>query len=254
MADLAQKAAMAKPTQFHHFLRCLHDQGKLLHVYSQNIDYLELKVGLSMTLDDQNSGAPPTCIPLHRTLEHLKCDHCGSVFALEAYYTVLKAGEFPECGRCQERIMNRVEDGKRSTSFPQIRPNVILYGQEHPQGEHIAKIQNQDLRRTDLLLVVGTSLQIRGITEFIGRFAKMSPHNSADSKLHSSSPRLIYLNNGFSNPAKWVGRFDMWIKCDCQEFARLGLEEMKEGESTSSYSKQRLDLRPSWRWWSHELG
>ncbi|KAJ6577436.1 DHS-like NAD/FAD-binding domain-containing protein [Mycena capillaripes] len=47
IARLSELSEAAQPTPFHNVLRALDDRGKLLRVYSQNIDSLEQKCGLS---------------------------------------------------------------------------------------------------------------------------------------------------------------------------------------------------------------
>lgn len=51
IAELKDMADAAQPTVFHHFLKRLDQQGRLQRVYTQNIDGLEEKAGLSFGLD-----------------------------------------------------------------------------------------------------------------------------------------------------------------------------------------------------------
>ncbi|KAH6913144.1 DHS-like NAD/FAD-binding domain-containing protein [Coprinopsis sp. MPI-PUGE-AT-0042] len=60
MAQLADLSQSAEPTSFHHFLRALNDRGRLLRVYTQNIDAIEEKCGLSLGVplfDDKKSAS-----------------------------------------------------------------------------------------------------------------------------------------------------------------------------------------------------
>ncbi|KDR79035.1 hypothetical protein GALMADRAFT_244772 [Galerina marginata CBS 339.88] len=47
IAQLSDLSQAAEPTSFHHVLRALDDRGRLLRVYTQNIDAIEQKSGLS---------------------------------------------------------------------------------------------------------------------------------------------------------------------------------------------------------------
>src|SRR6267154_4943290 len=47
IAQLSELSQAANPTLFHQALRSLDDRGRLLRVYTQNIDAIELKSGLS---------------------------------------------------------------------------------------------------------------------------------------------------------------------------------------------------------------
>ena len=248
---------MAKPTTFHRFLHVLQEHGTLLRVYTQNIDFLKLKVGLDMVGSGNSSKK---CIALHGTLEHLRCKQCSSIFSLEANYALLNAGELPECSNCRARMLQRSQNGKRQTSgVSHIYPDVILYGQPHPEGEEIAQAQNKDLGirashegQADFLLVVGTSLKIPGVTQFIRKLLRML--SSSHSKSMGSDPiRSVYLNDHIPNNSNWAKSFDRCIETDCQLFAQIALEAMEKERSKTDLeqcSKQRLDSRPTWRWWS----
>lgn len=50
--SLRQKIRDVKPTRSHHFISHLRDRGKLVRCYTQNIDQIEEKVGLSTSLKD----------------------------------------------------------------------------------------------------------------------------------------------------------------------------------------------------------
>ncbi|KAF8633213.1 hypothetical protein AX15_001449 [Amanita polypyramis BW_CC] len=59
IARLSELSEAAKPTAFHDLLRKLDDSGRLLRVYTQNIDAIELKCGLSFGIpefDDRRSS------------------------------------------------------------------------------------------------------------------------------------------------------------------------------------------------------
>ncbi|WFD06546.1 hypothetical protein MVES1_001897 [Malassezia vespertilionis] len=55
MAELKDMADAAQPTVFHHLLKRLDSEGRLQRVYTQNIDGLEEKVGLTFGLGDASS-------------------------------------------------------------------------------------------------------------------------------------------------------------------------------------------------------
>ena len=116
IAQLSRLSHDAEPTAFHRLLRTLDDHGKLLRVYTQNIDAIEQKTGLSFGLpefkyrrgknrskgkatdnslsksmitpsDPTNSGSTrlpsppaetPRCIPLHGTVGTVKSVHTRS--------------------------------------------------------------------------------------------------------------------------------------------------------------------------------
>ncbi|KDN39912.1 DHS-like NAD/FAD-binding domain-containing protein [Tilletiaria anomala UBC 951] len=57
IAELKRMADVAQPTSFHHLLKMLDEQGRLLRVYTQNIDGLEMRAGLSFGLGENGDGA-----------------------------------------------------------------------------------------------------------------------------------------------------------------------------------------------------
>jgi NAD-dependent SIR2 family protein deacetylase len=168
----------------------------------------------------------------------------------EPYYDQLMDGKLPECGKCRARVDQRVEDGYRQTTVPSMRPNVTLYGETHPLGERFAELINRDTGtirsqegQADLLLVVGTSLTVKGILPVIRNFSKALKDRFAD------GARVLYLNTSFPSQTAWGNIFDIWVNNDCQEFAQLCLDKMKR-EGLVTGVNRRFDPRPSWRWWS----
>jgi NAD-dependent SIR2 family protein deacetylase len=255
IASLAKRSALANPTTFHHFLRALDNRGLLLRVYTQNIDGLELKAGLHTSIElDEDEDPPVRCIPLHGTLDELRCQGCGSISKLEAYYQCLKDGRLPECSQCQENAAERAKRGKRPTRVHSMRPNIILYNETHPQGDEIAEVQKKDIPEIDFLLVVGTSLTVSGTATLVRQFSK-ALHDKFPTK-NLESPRVIFLNDTFSNPSSWKGTFDGWVETDCQEFAKKGLAKVEKewldnhcGSEAKGflYADRCFSSRPSWR-------
>jgi NAD-dependent SIR2 family protein deacetylase len=265
MAFLARKAAIAEPTHFHRFLQALNDRGTLLRVYTQNIDALELKAGLAMVPEKHLDGNSVQCMALHGSLQHMRCDICCYLSFLELHYEDLASGKLPECPRCRSRIDKRGQSGKRITSVPKMRANVVLYGETHPNEDTIVDMQNKDMGimkgdgHVDLLLVVGTSLKVTGAANSVRMFSK-ALHQAGSSTPY---PKTIYLDNGDAAMSGWEDAFDVWIKADCQDIAQILLGEMGEKkagvdslrqldprEDARRYAERRLDARPSWRWWS----
>jgi len=136
----------------------------------------------------------------------------------------------------------------------QLRPDIVLYGEQHRQGEGIANAYKKDLT-LDLLLVVGTSLKVPGTANLIKEFSK---------KIHSNHlPNSIYID--ITTPSKkWQEVFDVFIEGDCQIFAKTLRQSMvtsssmifqpqynEDNMNLESYLEDieaRQDFRPSWRW------
>jgi NAD-dependent histone deacetylase SIR2 len=136
-----------------------------------------------------------------------------------------------------------------------MRSNIILYDETHPHGDEIAKVQKKDIPQIDFLLVVGTSLTVNGTAMLVRQFSK-ALHSKFPIK-NLESPRVIFLNDTFSNSSSWKGVFDGWVETDCEEFAKMALARVEEEWSDKHddgsiakgflYADRCLDSRPSWR-------
>lgn len=179
IAQLSELSQAAKPTPFHNMLRALDDSGKLLRVYTQNIDAIESKSGLSFGVpefDDRRykprskgksaddctlpsvaeesgpSNRPltppaetPRCIPLHGTLQNLHCQTCTHSFPLEDHLPALTSGTPPQCPECTVMEETRQLVGKRARGVGKLRPSVVLYNEAHKDGEGVGEIVRRDL-------------------------------------------------------------------------------------------------------------
>jgi NAD-dependent SIR2 family protein deacetylase len=185
IARLSELSQAAVPTPFHQMLRALDDRGKLLRVYTQNIDAIELKCGLSFGVPEfegkrckpRSKGKssipvaapcltipqPPTpvqrlsnrlpsppaetprCIPLHGTLQTLHCQTCTHSFPLEDHLPSLISGTPPQCPECTAMEETRQLIGKRARGVGKLRPSVVLYNETHKDGEGVGEVVRKDL-------------------------------------------------------------------------------------------------------------
>lgn len=228
IAQLSELSQAAQPTAFHHLLRALDDRGRLLRVYTQNIDAIEQKSGLSFGVPafegtkrakskptspqqpiPSTSRLPtpppetPRCIPLHGTLQSMHCQTCNHSFPLLAHHPALRSGLPPPCPECTSVSAVRALVGKRPRGIGKLRPSVVLYNEAHKDGEGVGEVVRKDLigakgraSGADLLLVVGTSLRVPGTKRMVREFAKavrvrggVSNGKEDPSTPGSSSPR-----------------------------------------------------------------
>lgn len=245
--ELASLSNAADPSTFHNLLSDLDGQGRLLRCYTQNIDGLEGRAGLEIGLPPNHSKAKPPrksqsadtlesdnrrtprCIPLHGQLSHLHCPLCLTSVPLDDYLP-LPPHPLP-CPTCDLSSSIRSALSERQRKTGHLRASVVLYGEEHPQGELIGKAVERDLRGTgrigekegkvDLLLVAGTSLSIPGVKRIVKEMAK-SLHSSSRSKsgVRTGGPRVILVNSEMPKGAEWQEVFDTFIAGDIQDFAR----------------------------------
>ncbi|KAJ4480018.1 DHS-like NAD/FAD-binding domain-containing protein [Lentinula aciculospora] len=210
ISQLSDLSKSAEPTAFHHLLRALDSNGRLLRVYTQNIDAIESKSGLSFGIPEfegrrsksrnstfQEVGDPgpstvanrtPRCIPLHGTLQRVHCQICTHSFPLTDYLPSLAAGVPPECPECTSMERTRQLVGKRPRGVGKLRPSVVLYNEAHKDGEGVGEVVQKDLigckgrSGADLLLVVGTSLRVPGTKRMVREFSKAVHSRGTSSK------------------------------------------------------------------------
>ncbi|CAG8610602.1 2374_t:CDS:10 [Ambispora leptoticha] len=224
MGLLREYVVRAKPTPTHHFMKKLYDQGKLLRVYTQNIDNLEESVGLNVNWQADSRGAK--VIQLHGSMEELKCNSCNESFEFEVYHCeIFKQGESPECPACEERESERQRQGKRKHTIGRLKPNILLYGDSHPQGEQIGEIAARDEEKSDCLIIMGTSLRIPGVKRLIKQFAK---------GVHTRNGKVILVNATDVARKEWQSYIDYQIIGTSDEWVRLVEENHLEVAATSS--------------------
>lgn len=277
---LREKVKDVVPTESHHFIGHLRNRGKLVRCYTQNIDQIEEKVGLSTSLQDgpghrgrfsrksvgavlataatggsagesvsatpetsdtkdleepkapdgggvaESAEATPSaepqiqqhadkksngveCVFLHGSLESLRCFLCGKICdwdeADRSHETL--SGRQPECPYCAGATAARQERGKRALGVGKLRPDIVLYGEEHPNAHLISPIVTHDLGLSpDLLLILGTSLKVHGLKILVREFAKT---------IHSRGGKVVFVN--FTKPpeSSWGDIIDYWVQWDC---------------------------------------
>lgn len=123
----------AKPNKAHEALAKLEAMGKLKAVVTQNIDGLHQAAGSRIVYE------------LHGTVHKNKCMRCGKAYSLD---TVMAADGIPRC-----------------TCGGIIKPEVVLY-EEGLDGETIGK-SVEAMRRADMLIVGGTSLNVYPAASFV---------------------------------------------------------------------------------------
>lgn len=336
--NLRQKSKDADPTGSHRFISHLRDSGRMVRCYTQNIDLLEDKVGLSTRLllgpgsrsrfsarasraaavaamtttntapaaslpidgadqreqvdevsqrvdglrnQDGKDGANDAaqviatdvaksqcrqgggaqtapsspepdrgveCVYLHGSLRSLRCFQCGGVIDWDEGDRELQtmSGHQPPCPRCVDATTARQEKGKRALGVGKLRPDIVLYGEEHPESQRISDIIQHDLSLApDLLIIMGTSLKVHGLKTVVKEFAK-AIHNKKDGK-------VIFIN--YTKPADsvWADTIDFWVEMDCDAWVH-DLKEKKpiiwsppgtvDDESRSTKRRRRTNVEP----------
>jgi NAD-dependent SIR2 family protein deacetylase len=123
------------PTLTHAFVKVLHDKKKLRRIYTQNIDGLERAVGV----------AEDSLIECHGHFRSGRCIRCKTKVAdmEEVKKSILIERKVPMCQVCQ-------------TGY--VKPDIVFFGEQLP--DIFETTLTTDLPKADMLLVMGTSLQV----------------------------------------------------------------------------------------------
>ncbi|KAK0659958.1 NAD-dependent protein deacetylase hst4 [Lasiodiplodia hormozganensis] len=162
--SLKRQAEEAKPTAFHQLIATLADEGRLLRLYSQNVDGIETRLKpLESQIPLPQKGPWPKTVLLHGGLEKMVCAKCNDVtdFKPELFHGPIP----PPCKTCEEADQVRTQHaGKRSHGIGLLRPRMVLYNENGPDDEAIGSVTTADLRaRPDAVIVVGTTLKVPGV-------------------------------------------------------------------------------------------
>ncbi|EDO16017.1 hypothetical protein Kpol_495p15 [Vanderwaltozyma polyspora DSM 70294] len=221
MEKLYSSVQMAKPTKTHRFIAHLKNRNKLLRCYTQNIDGLEETLGLIMSRDDENRRSNGfssiwknlNVVQLHGDLNTLACTKCFTIFEWNRFRArSFRRGELPCCPSCEEKNFKRLQEGKRSIdSVGFLRPNIVLYGENHPTGEFIAQGLSHDIAKgkPDFLIIMGTSLKVDGVKKLVKHMSK---------QVHERGGVVILINKTILADSAWAGTIDYQICSDCDSW------------------------------------
>ena len=101
IASLRQSILSATATPTHKFIRTMHERGKLVRCYTQNIDGIETREGLAI------GGKEAQVCQLHGDIHTLRCDYCNAIkqYTVE-WMEMLLEGEAPDCPDCVTKCIS----------------------------------------------------------------------------------------------------------------------------------------------------
>ncbi|KAF5209409.1 NAD-dependent deacetylase hst3 [Clavispora lusitaniae] len=227
MEGLYQHSLRAKATETHRFIKTLKEKNKLLRCYTQNIDSLEKTINLNCGIDvskfseiGSTSGRSfrenwnsLDVVQLHGNLHKLCCTQCFSRYDWTPQnQKMLENGQYPECENCHLKYQERLYSGKRLTgSIGILRPDIVLYGENHPQAEILARGLNIDIgMKCDCLLIMGTSLKVDGVKKLVKSLAK---------SIRERGGKVIFVNKTPLSK-QWANLVDFQVLGDCDAFVR----------------------------------
>ncbi|GKU00137.1 sir2 family histone deacetylase hst4 [Fusarium langsethiae] len=173
--EMAAKTKSAQPTQFHHLLASLAKEGRLLRLYSQNIDCIDTSMEPLATQVPLNPKGPwPTTIQLHGGLQKMVCTKCSSLQEFDG--EIFTGPKPPLCPTCKDLDEVRTAHaGKRSHGIGRLRPRFVLYNEYNPDEEAIGNVSSADLKaRPDAVVVVGTTLKVPGTRRLVREMCQVT--------------------------------------------------------------------------------
>jgi NAD-dependent histone deacetylase SIR2 len=173
--ELSHLTKNAKPTPFHHMLATLAEEGRLLRLYTQNVDGIDTSLEPLATQVPLNPKGPwPRTIQLHGGLQKMVCTKCSELSDFNA--ALFDGPKPPACKSCEELENTRILFGsKRSTGIGRLRPRMVLYNEQHPEEDAIGAVTVSDLRqRPDAVVVVGTSLKIPSVRRMVREMCQVT--------------------------------------------------------------------------------
>lgn len=242
----------------HKFIRTLRDGGRLMRCYTQNIDGLEAREGLCLDLIrgrgnkrrflKKNYELPrPKCtsgtdfesgcevVQLHGELTNLRCRLCATEQEWTQEETeIFLEGAAPKCERCNEKSQLRQATGKRGLAVGELRPNIVLYGEDHPQNALLVPLIAFDQSSSpDVLVIMGTSLKVHGLQKVVRDFAKV---------VHAQkNGRVVFVNRTRPSESQWEGIIDDYIAMDCDDW----IADLRNRREDLWLRQGELQLRPT---------
>ncbi|KHO00077.1 Sir2 family histone deacetylase Hst4 [Metarhizium album ARSEF 1941] len=212
MSDMTKNA---QPTPFHHLLASLAQEGRLLRLYSQNIDCIDTSMKPLHTQIPLEPKAPwPTTIQLHGSLDKMVCTKCGDIQPFKG--DIFDGPEAPLCESCRNLDEVRTAHaGKRSHGIGRLRPRFVLYNEFNPDEDAIGNVMRADLRaRPDAVLVVGTTLKVPGTRRLVKQLCQVA---------RGRKDGLTAWLNIDSEPKipDFKDCWDLVVKSTCDNIARL---------------------------------
>uniref|UniRef100_A0A8V5GHI6 NAD-dependent protein deacetylase sirtuin-2 n=2 Tax=Melopsittacus undulatus TaxID=13146 RepID=A0A8V5GHI6_MELUD len=211
-----------KPTLCHYFMRLLQDKGLLLRCYTQNIDTLERVAGLE----------PERLVEAHGSFftSHCLRPGCRRQYGLPWMRERIFSSLVPKCEECQGLV----------------KPDIVFFGESLPS--RFFTLLQSDFQQVDLLIIMGTSLQVQPFASLVSRVPTNTPRLLINKEKTGQSDPLMSLMGfgcGMDFDSDKAYRDVAWLgECDkgCLELAELlgwkkELEELMRKEHAAIDAK-----------------
>jgi len=155
---LSSMIQTSSPSLTHRFITKLEEHGKLSTCFTQNIDGLEEKAGLSTS----------RLIQCHGDLKNATCLKCSASVPIEQILPVAMTGNVPLCEKqIQKRTKTKSGSSSSSSSSKQstsiscggvMKPSCVFFSEPLPSS--LLTSLQEAAKTADLLLIIGTSLNV----------------------------------------------------------------------------------------------
>lgn len=187
--EIMPSADTFRPTLSHYFIKLLANNKLLLRNYTQNIDTLERLAGLDEELLVEAHGSFHSARCIGKMSPKRFAAKGSTSFVVSAGDTTSSddsssdqsnseeedaLDNWRSCGRAftQEWLRDQVFAKELEGKVPQcpdcgglVKPNITFFGEQLP--ERFYKLMHHDFERADLLIVMGTSLQVSPFKDLI---------------------------------------------------------------------------------------
>nr|ACO10392.1 NAD-dependent deacetylase sirtuin-2 [Caligus rogercresseyi] len=181
-----------EPTLTHKFLSLLSKKKLLRRVFTQNIDGLE---GLA--------GIPSEeIVEAHGSFARSYCTSCKREYELtwlkrEIFAAQESNGGVPKCESCSGIV----------------RPDVVLFGESMPP--RFSQLAESELKKADLLLVIGTSLAVAPFNGLVGLTQSGTPRVYISKTRPGQSNSLLGKVLGLNSSIRFEEDTDLVLLDDC---------------------------------------
>ena len=142
------------------------------------------------------------------------CQKCGHLSNFQP--ALFEGPEPPSCQECETLDTVRTNiAGKRSHGVGKLRPRIVLYNEYNPDEDAIGAVAKMDLRsRPDAVIVVGTSLKVRGVRRIVREMCGVVRGRK--------DGVTVWINNGPEPMGKeFENCWDLIVRGDSDRVARL---------------------------------
>jgi len=179
-----------QPTISHHFIRLLERKGLLRRCYTQNIDSLERQAGIS----------PEKIVAAHGNMDEAHVVGTQKVVDIEEVRRAIFSGE----------------DGWRELAAVHgglVKPRIVMFGEDLP--DRFWDLQEEDLQKCDLLIVLGTSLVVEPFASLVGKASSTAPRLLINREPAGTCDKLLF---GFRFHLPKIANWrDVWFEGNCDD-------------------------------------